>query len=912
MIAVACVVTAVAVPVKRGAYTHVQGDGTLLSLQAVGDEFMHYITTTDGLQVELVPSGDYCYRVNGAVTAMRAHNVGARNRAELQFVAANLSLMKPQPEDVAAADARRRTAAPRRVGATQIPTSGSPRVPIILVEYSDKKMSNTREEIAEGYVRVARQYFIDQSNGKYDPQFDVYGIYSLDKTRETYGKNRGGQDIGVALMVNDAIDQAGDEIDWSLYDNDNDGEADVVIVLYAGVGEAQAYDTVPTSVWPCQWKLSTARTFYNDGRGAVTRNGVRIDRFAVFNEINGSNDSSTKLDGVGTFCHEFSHCLGLPDFYETSSNKKGYYGMGSWSLMHYGCYNNDGYTPVGYSAYEKAFMGWIELVEPTENTLYTLPVFNQKNDETDVALKIVNKANANEYYVIENRQPQGWDEYMASDGGLLITHVAYSASSWQNNTVNNSMPQRMSPVPCDNSLQVTDEYGDLWPYNGVDALTDESTPSDTVYTGGYLGKPITEITQLEDGRVSFYYVKKPPLTTPVLNDASEVVADGFTATWSDDIEIEHTYTLVVSKVVVEEETTSDVDELDPTLEGENVEDAEIVDDPADDENAEDDEDVETVDFEPVIYENITEKQLAVTGLPTDATYEFKVKAIPLDATEGWESEWSEVKQVTLVAPVPELTVSTESLDFGTRYLGEGAEHQNIIVTGLNLKDEVTVTLSDEFGAFAVITDVIGTEELEEGFELMVTYAPATAGEHSAQLRLSSSDVEDVVVILAGIAEYQKEPIEIVPTDDSDISRSSFLAEWTPVRNAVTYTLHVLRVEGENSVMRRAPERSGDDDDFLIEGITTNYYVVEDLLSKTTYDYAVKAVYPDMSEGEWSATSRITTKGVATAINEILKDDASSVEYYDVQGHRLNALQQGVNIVVVTQVDGERRTIKVVK
>ena len=571
-IATTCFV-AMAVPAKPGVTTLTQSDGTQITVRTVGDEWHSAILTQDGLVVERAANGDFYYRTATGLSDVRAHNTLDRGAAEAQWVREHASSLTPQSLETTAGKARRASARlggrPQKVGSTQVPTTGSPRVPIIVIEFSDKKLSNDisafRSQYTSGSTSVY-QYFADQSNNKYQPQFDVYGPYTLDNTRATYGAhgtdNQGNSvnDIGVARMVGEAVDKAGNDINWSQYDNDGDGEADVCIVVYAGVGEAQASTTVPSSIWPCQWNLSSG-AYYGDGSGTRTRNSVTINRFAVFNEVHGSRDSGTTLDGVGTFCHEFSHCLGLPDFYETTYGN-GYYGMGYWSLMNSGCYNNDGYTPIGYSAYEKEFMGWIDYITPVENTQYTLTAFNQKSEDTDMALKLVSPLNSNEYFILENRKKQGWDAYI-KDEGVMISHVTYVANRWSGNTVNNEAIQLMTIMPADNVRSTSTETADLFGETNHE-FTDESTPAAKLNmtasgslassTGGagLLGKPVTEIYLNSDGSASLWYMKGssslPHLSAPVLADANHIKATSFRATWSDNNDTDHTYTLEVNRL----------------------------------------------------------------------------------------------------------------------------------------------------------------------------------------------------------------------------------------------------------------------------------------------------------------------------------------------------------------------------
>ena len=539
---------AYAVPALRKPTTVTQSDGSRVTVTMVGDEWHHTLITRDGKPVAVGTDGDLYYRTADGITTVRAHETGDRSDAERAFLSQNASKMTREALVANSPRAKARAKSPLKVGSTQVPTSGTPKVPIILVEYSDKKMSNSKATFVSQYTSgstSAYQYFYDQSNGLYRPQFDVYGIYTLTKSRATYGGNdSSGNDKGVGTMVADAIKAAGNDIDWSQYDNDGDGAADVCIVVYAGVGESQAYGIVPNAVWPCQWDLASS-----DYGSTITRNSTTISKFAVFNEINGDDDDSTIIDGVGTFCHEFSHCLGLPDFYDVDyTNDYGYYAVGYWSLMCSGCYNNNGYTPIGYSAYEKNFMGWIDLLNPTVNTQYTLPALNQKQASTDVAYKITSPLNANEYYVLENRAKQGWDAYIA-DEGMMVTRVTYVASRWNSNEVNNQSTQLFTIIPANNFATSSiptdnvDESEHLFGQTNHE-LTDSSTPAARLYMtksgsinaggSGYMEQPLTDIQWNSSSKdVTFWYMKgTSTLDAPVATAATAVAANGFTANWN--------------------------------------------------------------------------------------------------------------------------------------------------------------------------------------------------------------------------------------------------------------------------------------------------------------------------------------------------------------------------------------------
>ncbi len=551
-LSLAIAVGAWAVPARPGFKTYTQTDGSTVTVAKVGDEWHHRTITADGFTVAKDAKGNLCYLTATGVSDVVAHNAEARTSEEIAFLAQNKGEKFSVPAH-ARAKAGKANAERRK---SQVPDHGSPRVPVILVEYSDVKFSKNDTAIKAYFEnqfnngeKSCHQYFHDQSNGMYDGQFEVLGPVTLTSSRATYGGNdSNGDDKGVCKMVAEACKGLTD-VDWSRYDNDNNGEVDVVVVLYAGVGEAD--DDEENSIWPCQWELNDG-VKYGDGPGAITLDGVKIDKFGVFNELGGSySGHSGQIDGIGTFCHEFSHCLGLPDWYATDYSD--HFGMGNWSILDGGCYNDDGFTPCGYTAYEKAFHNWRALEEAVPGTHYSLDATNLP---TGKGIKVPSDYDANEYFVLENRQLTGWDAYLPNHG-LQVTHVYYSASAWDDNTVNNTDTRRMTIIPADNSL-LMDEYsdgwdvsyqansedqeGDLYPYDGNNELTDESSPAAKLYVGGYMGKPITNITD-ENGITSFDFMKGI-MAAPVLEEAADVTDTGFKALWSA-VEEAESYTLRV-------------------------------------------------------------------------------------------------------------------------------------------------------------------------------------------------------------------------------------------------------------------------------------------------------------------------------------------------------------------------------
>ncbi len=534
-----CAALAIAMPAKPGWHTIRQSDGTSLQVQAVGNAFNNAIMTRDGLTVARGSDGDFYYTSSlTGLTAMRVHEASERTASEKAFVAAQRGALQMQQRSYSLPRAKDKFGAVGSNAAADVPAQGERRIPVILVEFQDKKFNNTKERITESMItgpEGVTQYFVDQSNGQYKPVFDVYGIYCLSQNREYYGGRNGTtKDKGIGWMVTEACQMAAaDSVSFKPYDTNNDYYCDVVIIIFAGVGEAQASMYHPEAIWPCNWTLEAAQYYSRGGNGAFSPGSgdPYVNHFAVFNELHGSNDNGKTVDGIGTFAHEFGHCLGLPDMYDTGGNDN--YGMGNWDIMCLGCYNNDGYTPVGYSAYEKVFMGWLQYINPEPNTYYTLPIWNQIGKDTDKAVCIRSDMNRNEYFILENRQRVGWDRYLPGQG-IMITHITYSASHWTNNKPNNEKTQLITLMPADNKLTQYSESGDLWPQGSKHSLTDETSPATILYMdamgnimnkAGFLGKPVTEMVINRDGTASFWYMKQIHHHGDVNHDGEVAIGD---------------------------------------------------------------------------------------------------------------------------------------------------------------------------------------------------------------------------------------------------------------------------------------------------------------------------------------------------------------------------------------------------
>ena len=526
-----------AVPAKRGVWkTLTLADGREVRAQLVGDEHAHAWRMEDG--------------------GLLKKEKGSMHYAPMKRAAFRMNAVKHMKGSQARRAARRQTER----------FTGSKRGLVILVNFSKTTFQSAHNQAlyndilnkenytnaTYGFKGSVRDYFKAQSQGVFDLQFDVVGPVTLSKPQAYYGGNdEEGNDSCVAVMAAEACKLVDKDVDFSKYDWSGDGEVDQVYIVYAGKGEADS--GIEDTVWPHEWTLSEGYET-GDGDGPLKLDGVTIDTYACGSEV----DAYNKIEGIGTFCHEFSHCLGYPDMYDT--DYAGYFGMGDFDLMCGGSYNGNGFVPAGYTAWEKWTAGWLE---PTELNDEDLSVDNLKAiSDGGGAYIIYNQGHRDEYFLIENRQKTGWDVQLPARG-LMVTHVDYDADKFAMNLVNTVYPEKeayqdaydyysqyvdmgyITEAECEAYCQeYVEEYGndnermailhadndddrsywnasrgtyskttvttDLYPYQANDSITNYSRPAFTLYHpnadgGKYLNHGIFGISQNSDGTVSFRY-----------------------------------------------------------------------------------------------------------------------------------------------------------------------------------------------------------------------------------------------------------------------------------------------------------------------------------------------------------------------------------------------------------------------
>lgn len=480
-----------AIPVRLGNWKKLQlVDGTFVQAQLKGDEYLHYWESADG--VRYVPSENDRYEVistNDLPSRMRLRKANKRVAKLYQARAAKQASIY----------------------------QGKKKGLIILAEFNDNYFAE--EHVPSVFSKVVNEigyseypfkgsvkdYFLAQSNGAFELDFDVVGPVKLSRNSSYYAGKDGME--RATDMIREATLLADDLVNYADYDWDGDGEVEQIYVLYAGKGQHDGGGK--GTVWPHEWSM------IENYESMIGVDGVYVNTYSCGCELDGEN----KLAGIGLLCHEYSHCLGIMDMYDT--NNDGNFGMYNWDIMDYGCYNGDGYLPCGYTSYEKWLCGWITPIELTSDTTITdMQALSNGGD----AYIIYNDNHKDEYYLVENRQRTGWDASL--DGsGLLVIHVDYDDLIWYNNVINTTGTfrridgysqnfsndhQRLTIFHADNrqGYGFTDSASDPYPYGNRDSLTIHSVPAATVYNvntdGSYnMNKGLKNMKRHGDGTMSF-------------------------------------------------------------------------------------------------------------------------------------------------------------------------------------------------------------------------------------------------------------------------------------------------------------------------------------------------------------------------------------------------------------------------
>jgi len=388
----------------------------------------------------------------------------------------------------------------------------------VLVEFNDRKfigdesatltqwnkIFNTKDLSEEPFNGSVHDYFLAQSYGDFSVVFDlVYVQVSGDAARYA---STDLDDEYSQYLVQDIMEVLKDrnDIEWDRYDWNGDGNINQLLIVYAGHGMNDSNDD--DLIWPHQWWMSEHLKDCQQGVYCdpipVSYGGKEymVDCYCALNELTNENDYGS----FGTICHEYTHCFGFPDFYYGSTQY-----VYSWDLMDSGNYNGDGYIPPGYSAHERWLMGWLSPIELQETTTVTdMPALAEQGR----AYLIHNDGYENEYYIIENRQPLGWDAGLPGSG-ILVFHIDYDPSVWTSTRVVPNSPSRKRYEIFHANNMISPYRRWTYPYQDNNSLTNTSLPASTLYNDNidgtnFMSKPITNMT-VTNGLASFDFSESP-------------------------------------------------------------------------------------------------------------------------------------------------------------------------------------------------------------------------------------------------------------------------------------------------------------------------------------------------------------------------------------------------------------------
>lgn len=570
--------------------TITQKDGKQLTYQLHGDEHFHYAATTDGVLLYREGNDFYIAVINDNGEMMSsnvlAHNAGQRTAEEIALIG------KQDKEKFfkTAEQASEQTIEPRRgmkkinmpedISSTFFPHIGEPRALVILADFKDQKFKHddqTTIEIFDQYLNATgtpthasdptlsnnpgsvRKYFSDMSGGLFTPIFDVATVVHLSGNMSEYGQNE-----DMPTFFKEVCDSADHVVDFSEYDADGDGYVDLVYVIYAGYGESTGGPE--ETIWPKSGPLSLTELIYDEEKQDSVSVPIKYDdkeicRYGVNPELNYSPGATRvvfkrvpQINGIGLFCHEFSHCMNLPDFYPRYKSVQNYGNpaMEYWDLMDSGEYGGSyyfpykeqelrlygGYWPTAYTAWEREYMGWLEMDVLTDDNAGELIELINIDKNGGKAYKIFpdDDINGNEYVFIQNIQSSKWNSWLGDSigHGMLVTYVCYdeNAFSLDKNAyyrVNDIKDKsRMTIVPADGQFisyylanDVNDPYtqeeyiashhGD--PFPGTSNVH-QLTSIHMIWSNQDMEKPLLNIRE-NNGVVSFYYLFGPQIATDI-------------------------------------------------------------------------------------------------------------------------------------------------------------------------------------------------------------------------------------------------------------------------------------------------------------------------------------------------------------------------------------------------------------
>lgn len=504
---------AMAIPAKPGLHKVKQPDGTEITVRLCGDERLNWLETEDGYKLLRNEQNFIVYAVNNESGDLVPSNIIYReSNVNSHILKSNLNISKEATFSKAQIMKAQQKAPYSTESNAIFPREGKRNLLMLLVNFSDTETTIDRQTIdnmmnQEGYNGIGsfKDYILEASDGKLDITTTVTDWINISKSHDYFYDNEYGTNTHELIL--EALKLIDNEYDFTKYDNDNDGYIDGIMVMHQGTGQESTLNKNDI------WSHSSQLSYFEPNASKRTFDGKIFNAYTVEPELVKEYDGNIVQTTIGVFCHEFTHNLGAPDYYDTSET--GWIGTGRWDLMANGSWNGDnGDRPAMINAYQRIDFGWLPEPEVLAEDMEI------KDLEAVNISKKVYKITTNEsydYFLIENRQKSA-NEFEAGllGSGLLIYHINQDFYNKYNNDnkINSTKEQSVYVVAANSSTEpgeIPSTYGTINSYNALwgsknTGFNKYTIPAPYSWEKELANGEIYNVTQ-NDSKVSFNFYK---------------------------------------------------------------------------------------------------------------------------------------------------------------------------------------------------------------------------------------------------------------------------------------------------------------------------------------------------------------------------------------------------------------------
>ena len=316
------------------------------------------------------------------------------------------------------------------------PTTGSPAVLVIPVEFSDIPASSKGYSIdkiktafygenSETTYYSLRNYYYTSSYGALDLDITVLDYWFMPKMSSVYYERQTmdyyGSEIfiGDQMIMDEALAKLSKSMDLSKFDSDGNGFIDsVVFITTLNINSDKDF------TWAYRyWNLYTdSEDYYYEYDGVSAYDYVWAPYKFMYEEVDKYGNTvytNTSIINPYTYIHEFGHILGADDYYDTAYVNPP---MNGYDIMDGMIGDHNPYTKFNY--------GWLKnsrLIVADDTVTVTLEDFSKNGDTIIIANNWDESLGAyQEYYVLiyyKNTGLNGGDYGYFANDGILVYHV---------------------------------------------------------------------------------------------------------------------------------------------------------------------------------------------------------------------------------------------------------------------------------------------------------------------------------------------------------------------------------------------------------------------------------------------------------------------------------------------------------